>query len=211
MFLKFGSEENIKELYEKGTIFMNSREFFRKIEDKELRGDSYEAAREIINYGPGSFIIPSINHTVRYENIHIPSYFSEVWGNIYSLFCISPETTPEMFDFKMDERVMNFGTHCLVIKDIERFIQSMENKFEFLNYKYFWGIVKYYDKTKINGKISVFEKPKEFCYQKEFRFYIEREGIDPIVFYIEDLKEYSEIMKTKEIMDLKLVPLSEGE
>lgn len=72
---------------------MNSREFFRRIEDKELRGDSYEGVNEIKNYGPGSFFIPSINHTVNYQAIHLPIAFKEVWGNIYCLFCLSPQTT----------------------------------------------------------------------------------------------------------------------
>ncbi len=41
MFLKIGQEEHIKDLYENGTIYLNTIEYFRKIEDEELRGNKY--------------------------------------------------------------------------------------------------------------------------------------------------------------------------
>lgn len=211
MFIKFGTKENITDLYENGTVYMNSREFFRRIEDKELRGDSYEGVKEIRNYGKGSFYIPSIKHTVHYQNIHLPLSFEEVWGNIYSLFCLSPESIPEKFDFKMDERVLNFGSHCLIIKDPNRFISLLENKLRFLNHNLYMDYVKYYDKNTFNGRITVFEKPKEFLYQREFRFYVERDAIDPIVFKLGSLKEFSTIYTSEKIMSLEIAPLSKSE
>lgn len=211
MFLKFGSEENIIDLYENGTIFMNSREYFRKIEDKELRGDSYEGVKQIKNYGAGSFLIPQINHVVNYQNIHLPIHFGEVWGNIYSVYAIDKQTTPEMFNFKMDERNINFGTHCLVIKDPNLFINEMIEKFIFLNFKYYLNFVKYFDKKSFNGALSVFDKPIEFKYQKEFRFYVERVGIDPLKFHLNNIKSYTEIYKSEQIMDIKLVPPKKGD
>lgn len=204
MFIKFGSKENILDLYENGTIYMNSREFFRGIEDKELRGDSYEGVQEIRNYGAGSFLIPSLNHTVNYQNIHLPIPFGEVWGNIYSVYCISQETTPEMFDFRMDERNVNFGSHCLIIKDPNIFIQAMTDKFKFLNYKFHLDFVQYFDKNSFNGKLSVFDKPNEFNYQKEFRFYVERIGIEPLKFHLDNLKSYCDVYTTEQIMSIEL-------
>ena len=41
LFLKLGSEKNILDLFENGTIYMNTIEYFRKVEDEELRGDKY--------------------------------------------------------------------------------------------------------------------------------------------------------------------------
>ena len=37
LFLKLGSEENILDLFENGTIYMNTIEYFRKVEDEELK------------------------------------------------------------------------------------------------------------------------------------------------------------------------------
>jgi hypothetical protein len=206
MFIKFGSEENITDLFENGTIYFNSREFFRRIEDKEVRGDSYEAVHEIKNYGPGSFLIPSSKHSVHYQNIHLPFSFNEVWGNLYCVYCISPETVPEMFDFQIDERVLGFGTHCLLIEDHNKFIAVVANKLNSLGYKFSVNIVKYYDKQKFNGKPTVFEKLNVFAYQKEFRFYLEREGIDPISFHIDGIKEYSRIITSEQILTMTVSP-----
>ena len=41
-FIKFGSEKNILDLYTNGTVFLNTIQYFRNIEDGELRGDKYE-------------------------------------------------------------------------------------------------------------------------------------------------------------------------
>jgi hypothetical protein len=37
-FLKFGVKEHILDLYENGTVYMNTIQYFKELEDKELRG-----------------------------------------------------------------------------------------------------------------------------------------------------------------------------
>ena len=59
MFLKFGSHKDMLDLYENGSIFMKTREYFRKKEDEVLRGDNLEGASRIINSLPGTFLIPN--------------------------------------------------------------------------------------------------------------------------------------------------------
>jgi hypothetical protein len=206
MFIKFGSEENIKDLLDNGCIYMNSKESFRGIEDKELRGDSYEGVIEIRNLPAGIFSIPGINFSGRYQNIHLPKFYQEVWGNLYCLTSISNQTIPNPFEYKIDERLAGFGTHCLLIKDVEKFVRLITCKMDLLNYKYTYDFVKYYDKKMFNGRVSVFDKPLEFEYQKEFRFYIERVGVKPIIFNIGSLKEIAEIFTTETIMTLKIEP-----
>jgi hypothetical protein len=210
MFLKFGSEENIKDLFMNGTIYMNSREYFRKMEDRQLRGDSYEGVYEIRNYGPGEAYVPSLDLRFPYRNIHVPFSFKEVWGNIYCLYSITPETVPELFDFKMDDRISGFGTHCLIIKDPDRFIVDMSTKFRFLNYRYYFGLVDYYNAHAFNGKPSVFSKPDIFSYQKEFRFYVERNSLTPLKLQIDTLKEYSQIITMDEALCIQIAPMPDS-
>lgn len=204
MFIKFGSEENITQLYEQGLIYMNSKEFFRKVEDKELRGDAFEGIKSIKNSGPGKFRIDSINHTVNYINLQIKQPWGKVYGNIYSLFCISLETTPNLFEFKMDERVINFGSHCLLIPDSDGFINLVSRKAKEEGYNLDFGLVNYFEKSKFSGEISPFDKPNEFLYQKEYRFYLERIGTSPISFKIGSLKDKSKIMKTEDVLHLTI-------
>ena len=200
-FIKFGSEKNILDLYTNGTVFLNTIQYFRNIEDGELRGDKYEGVSEIINSLPGTFKIKESEQEFRYEKVHLRKSFKEILGNIYSLYAISNKGFQNYQDFKINERVNEFGSHCLLI-DPKSFIDQMEKTFNKLGYSYSHGFVDYYDKEKICREISLFEKPFEFEYQKEFRFYVENEKIEPVKIQIGSLENCSELFSTKDIFNL---------
>ena len=98
-----------------------------------------------------------------------------------------------------------FGSHCLVI-DPKSFINRMEKILHNLGYSYNHGFVDYYDKEKICKEVSLFEKPFEFEYQKEFRFYVENEKIEPVKIQIGSLENCAELFITKDIFTLQLKP-----
>ena len=204
MFLKLGSLKNITDLYENGTVYINTIEFFKKIEDNELRGDNYEGASEIINSLPGTFRIPGIDRDFKYEKIHLKKSFDEVLGNIYSLYCISSKGFPNPLDFRMDEKNLRFGTHCLMIKDNDYFFKKIKAELKNNGYEFTHGFVNYYDKEKISKELTLFDKPTEFEYQKEFRFYVHNNKLEPIKIQIGSLKDYAEIIETKHLTELKL-------
>lgn len=60
-------------------------------------------------------------------------------------------------------------------------------------------------KHKVNRKITLFEKPFEFEYQEEFRFYVEDYGMKPIKIQIGSLRKYAEIFKFEDLLDVKLI------
>lgn len=205
MFLKLGSLENITDLYENGTIYINTIEFFKKIEDNDLRGDNYEGASEIINSLPGTFRIPEIDRDIKYEKIHLKKSFDQILGNIYSLYCISSKGFPNPLDFKIDEKNLRFGTHCLMIKNSQYFFDKIKSELKNNGFYFRHGFVNYYDKDKINNKeLTLFDKPKEFEYQKEFRFYVHNNNLEPIKIQIGSLKDYAEIIETKDLTELKI-------
>lgn len=205
MFLKIGHEEHISDLYENGTIFINTIEHFRKIEDDELRGDGYEGASEIINSLPGTFRIPGINRDFKYEKIHIKKMHETVLGNIYCLYCISSKGFPNPLDFKLDEKNLRFGSHCLMIKDNQYFFDKILSELKNNGFDYRHGFVNYYDKDNLsNKKLTLFDKPKEFEYQKEFRFYVHNKELKPIKIQIGSLKGKAEIVEAKNLIELKL-------
>lgn len=209
LFLKFGSEKNILDLYENGTIYMNTIQYFRQIEDKELRGDKYEGVSRIINSLPGTFKIPGIDREFKYLKAHIREIHKEITGNIYSLYAVSSKGFPNPLDFKVDEKNMRFGTHCLMIKDLPYFFDKIENELKRNRCKFFHDFVDYYDRNEVNRRITLFEKPLEFEYQKEFRFYVENDIIEPIKIQIGSLKNYSEIFRIEDLLELKLAPKKE--
>jgi hypothetical protein len=205
MFLKLGSLENITDLYENGTIYINTIEFFKKIEDNDLRGDNYEGTSEIINSLPGTFRIPEIDRDIKYEKIHLKKSFDQILGNIYSLYCISSKGFPNPLDFKIDEKNLRFGTHCLMIKNSQYFFDKIKSELKNNGFDFRHGFVNYYDRDKITNKeLTLFDKPEEFEYQKEFRFYVHNNNLEPIKIQIGSLKDYAEIIETKHLTELKI-------
>jgi len=206
-FLKFGAEEHIKDLHRNGTIFMNPIQYFRTLEDEELRGDSYEGISKITNLPPGQFEIPAIGFKGNYLSIQLRESYETILGNIFSLYCISSHGWKRPKDFKFDERIKRFGSHCLVVKDNMTFLSRIKNELERLDLRCRHGFIEYYDKHTVNRTITLFEKPLEFEYQKEFRFYVERDSDQPFKFSIGSLTEIAEIHPTESILDtLELRP-----
>jgi hypothetical protein len=205
MFLKFGQEEHINDLYYNGTIFMNAIQYFRKIEDGGLRGDRYEGISRIKNYPPGQFEIPSLNYKGNYLALQIREAYDTVLGNIFSLYCVSSHGWENPNDFKIDKKIKQFGSHCLVVKDNVKFLSLIEEKLKVLRVNFNHNFVTYYDKDKVDRKITLFEKPLEFEYQKEFRFYVKRKSDKPFTFSIGSLTKIAEVYKAEDIVDtLKL-------
>jgi hypothetical protein len=204
LFLKLGSEENILDLFENGTIYMNTIEYFRKLEDEKLRGDKYEGVSRIINSLPGKIKIKGIEREFNFMSGHIKESHSEILGNIYSLYAISSKGFPNPLDYKFDERNLRFGTHGLMIKDLPLFFERIENELKKHKYKFHHDFVDYYDKDVINRKISLFEKPLEFEHQKEFRIYVENDKIEPIKIQIGNMKDYAEMFKIEDFLEIKL-------
>ncbi len=203
-FLKFGSLENMTDLLKNGTIYMNTIQYFRKIEDEELRGDKYEGVSKIINSLPGKFKIPDIEREFNYQKIHLIESYKEVLGNIYSLYCISSKGFPNPLDFKLDQRNHRFGNHCVIIKDNQYFLDAIESELIKQGLIFRHGFVNYYDKEVKNGKIKLFEKPIEFEYQKEFRLYIENENIQPIKLNLGPLKNKAELISMEDALLISL-------
>ena len=201
MFLRFGSEQDITDLYCNGTIYMSPIQRFREFEDGKLRGDPYEGISSITNYLPGQFEIPSIGFKGNHLGLHLKQTYENVSGNIYSLYCISSHGWRNPNEFKIDGSLKEFGSHCLMIKDNEKFLSLIEENLKKLKTKFRHDFVEYYDKKAINRQISLFEKPSEFEYQKEFRFYVERDSSEPFIFSIGSLMDISELHLSESIVD----------
>lgn len=200
-FLKFGQEKYMKDLFYNGDLFFNSIQFFRKFEDEELRGDRYEGVSQIWNLPSGTFEIPKLNYKGNYISIHLRESYTNIVGNIYSLYCISSHGWTSPSDFQIDHKNKNFGSYCVIIKDLPKFISLVESKLIEMNLQFRHGLIDYYDKEKVNRKITLFEKPLEFEYQKEFRFYIDRNSEDPIKITIGSLEGIAELHKTEEVVE----------
>ena len=74
--------------------------------------------------------------------------------------------------------------------------------------KFWYGFVKYFDKDTTSKDLDPFDKPSQFEYQKEFRFFVESKDIEPLIITLGSLKEHAELIKIEDAMQMKLVPKS---
>lgn len=192
LFLKFGKEEHIRDLYENGTVYCNSVEYFNKVEDEELRGDNYEGARFIKNYPPGKFRISikgnEIEQDFNYINLHIKEAYEKTLGNIFSLYSITSRDTDTTELFKVDIKNKRFGDKFLFLRDNPKFLKLIENELRKKKLPFRHGFIKYYDSRKYTGRLDVFCKPNDYSYQNEFRIYVRRKSDEPLVLKIGSLK-----------------------
>lgn len=211
-FIKFGEKKNILDLYENGTLFFNTIEYFRKLESEQgVRGDNYEGTVKLTNFSDKDNVdfkitIPETGKIINLKpnKLHLREFLSDIKGNLYSLYSLK---TPEILDFKnfkIDERVKDFGDYFLIIHNPSRFINSVIKEIKKKNISYRAKLVKYYEKSELNGEINLFDKPSEFEYQKEFRIVLYNNQSKPIKIKIDSLKEYSTIFKSKSIENMKI-------
>lgn len=206
-FLKFGSETNILDLYENGTIYCHTIEHFRKLEDEYLRGDSYEGTYKITNYPPDSKIQLTFQDgntlNLKSGNLHLRESYSDINGNIYCITAITEQDVIQAGTLKLDSKLEKFGTHFLLIKDMKKFYPLLIDTFQKNNLKIKTGFVKYYDRKKFNGELDLFHKPDEYVYQKEFRVLVYNDEIKPLKIQLGSLRGISEVMKTTDLKTLE--------
>ncbi len=202
--IKMGTEKNMMNLLINGEIYLNPIDYFRKHEDDQLRGDPYEGGMEILNITGGTFNLAGIDREFSYEHLHALVKDHSIVGNLYCLYSISSFHYQNPIDFKFDSRNCDFGTHCVLIKNLPIFFDLIDRAMVNSNLKYTSGFVKYYDKNNTTKKLSIFDKPSNYSYQNEFRFYIQSEINEPIVLNIGNLEGIAEMYKIADLIDLKL-------
>ena len=208
---KFGSEKNMTDLLENGTIYFNTIDYFQRLEEQGLRGDNYEGTTKITNYHEYdnlkvTFTIPETGKKIPLNptKFHLREFLSDIKGNLYSMYCLRPKDIIDVEDFKIDKRVKEFGTHFVLIKDIGKFINQVCDELEKLKMDYRTKQVEYYEKDKINGEISLFNKMKNFEYQNEFRIVLYNDEMEPKILQIGSIKDFAEIFPTSALDTLEV-------
>jgi len=204
--LKFGSEKDLTDLYENGTIYLNTLQYFNNLEDNGLRGDNYEGILQVINYTSGKFDIlqggkPFLKD-LNYRSIHLRQSYPNLVGNVYSLFGLRPMHLANQKDFLFDPRLKLFGSHFVMILNdgIQEFFDKIFDWLAKMNIRYGSGFINYYNKFMVNGSITLFMKPDNYAYQNEFRIYTEYKMNEPISFKIGSIKHIAKMFPS-DILD----------
>lgn len=192
-FLKIGKEEHIDALQKSGTIYCNTVEFFRTLEEKEKgRKDTREGSKSSLKVNDLRIFLDrdgSKELPLKITRAHLNTYDpQDLLSHLYCLYIIRSEhVTGKPF---VDARNVKFGDKALFIKDTQEFINRFEKGAGQL-IQYSKGFVNYYDEDKDHPRLTIYDKPDFFQYQSEYRFHIKNKSSTPIKFDIGSIEDIS--------------------
>jgi len=202
--IKIGKKEDIADLYENGTIFMNTVSFFIEYEEKEIRGDKDEgiagieqiADLKLLDKETGVELARAMNSSqLKYRD-------DENKGNIYSLIAITSRDNPE--SFHIDEKNKKLGDSFIVICNVPEFISRLEKELKARKFEYKYHPVQYYDPKEYSGKLDIFCKQNYFKYQREFRLFIKKDEDSWLNIKIGSIEDISHVFDIDKLEKLKL-------
>ena len=185
--IKIGENKYMDKLYMRGLIHMKNIDWFRKYEDKKIRGDKDEGINGIEQIAELKLLLPDGKVLGRSNSAQLKFHDYGKKGNLYSMIAITSREDPEKF--RIDERNKELGDCFVVIINVEEFIKRIEKKLNELGYEYEYSLVNYYDSKSYHGTLNVFCKPIEFNYQKEFRFWVRRNEAETLEFEIGSIED----------------------
>jgi hypothetical protein len=197
-FVKFNPRQYLEDLRDNGTVFMNTLQYFRDVEQNTQKQDPSEGTKEIKQGGYFRFTVNGETYEVTNENqnvVQMRTFDSNLRGNIYSLMVITKQMLEEKYT--LDLKNAELGDHFLVITKPELFLQRVEQALKARGIKYERKPVHYYDHTTYSGKLYVFDKPMlGYQHQSEFRIFAYYDKDEPLILKIEPMPEFMEIVET---------------
>jgi hypothetical protein len=196
--IKFGDEANILKLFEKGEIFMNTVKKFKE-SDRVAIGDKYEGTADIKNFSNGKLTLYGTNNPINFKTTKLQLSESHKFhiGNIFCTYALSDKLLSRKKIHKIDTRMQSFGSHCIIIKDVTKFLNAIFTQLNIRNIAYSHNVIKYHNYTKNNHTLTIFDKPHNLAYQKEHRIIAYTDLEEPLKLEIGSLKEYAEFYQTK--------------
>lgn len=220
-----------------GKLYANRFNYFKKIENDHIRGDSEEGA-----------IMPQLDgltieltgtdsttgevNTIRIskEDLAEPPVIRPQWFDDINIFCMYAAHTKEfkniseanINDFKkrleMPKDCQEFGNHAVLIKNTREFIRRVKLSAKKKGYKFYSGLVQYYDPTigtpPIQSPIqTVFLKRRVYEYQKEWRLAMKTgtTGDDPIILEIGSIEDIAVRVSTPDLIRFQSFQVMDAE
>jgi hypothetical protein len=230
LLFKVGSLEHLTAM-QHGLLYMNSLTYFSKLENEasgSLRGDSLEPVLGRIYGGPAGKYFNKFSLRIQdgdKEQVFDVSDNAVLTVEIpdpanVMIFCFSAfaddetgkipgETNGEL---RLDKRLLEFGSHMLLIRDAGAFSAQINNAIKKSPYlygsKYFqggYGLVEYVNLEHTSSHIGLFRKDKRYSWQHEFRFCfgVRNEGLNSngaFEFQIGDISKITEILPLESVL-----------
>ena len=206
--IKIGEATYQQALFEKGEIYMQTHEYFRKLEDKNGRGDRFEGAEKIEQLKWVKIKAEGIELTLRKEDGtlsrgNIASIESNYFYNIYSMTGFSSNDIGKIRPVPKQNE--DLGDYFILIHNVKEFNKRIKQKLDELQLQHQWSWVTYYDEYEHEGEISPFHKSSTFQYQKEVRIVAAYEKNEPLIFQIGSMADIAIKCKIEQLSTIKLL------
>jgi len=182
---------------------MNTVQSFAELEKKEV-GDKFERTVEIKNFGNSDLKLTSLK-TGETVSLDVQSaqyrkdYLGDL-GNIYCTYSLSDRLLKRKLLHRVDKRMLLFGTDCLIIHNVSKFFEMIDNKLKNLGVNYIHNLVQYQNFNKNNHKVTYFNKSHIYSYQHEHRLVAFCNTGRPLKIHVGSLKDISDIYSAEEVV-----------
>jgi hypothetical protein len=194
--LKFGAENHMRALYEHGTVYLNTLEYFRRGEDGRVRFDTDEGLHSIYQ-GPQV----TYRFDVRGETIHRMGGDDvnalRIWQpgrEDVNVYCMTALCEPG--DHRLDARFDGFGRACVKINNPKEFLDRFKAAAQSAAESVQPGLVEYVSARGHVGDMGVFRKLDTFAWQSELRIAVEPlvSTRGPIQFTLGSLRDVADLI-----------------
>jgi hypothetical protein len=206
--IKIGAAQYQRALFEKGEIYMQTHEYFRKLEDINGRGDVLEGAEKIEQLKRVKIKAEGVEITLSKEDGslargNVASIKSDYFYNIYSMIGFSSKDIGKIEP--IPKKNEDLGDYFILIHNVKEFIRRIRLKLNELQIQHQWGWVTYYDEYELEGEISPFHKSSAFQYQKEVRIVAINEIDEPLKFHIGSIADIAVACRIGQLKTVKLI------
>ena len=211
--IKFKSKELIESL-RNGDMYFSPLSVFREYEDASgmrVIGDEREGMMPVQH---AIFEDVRTHELSPVDNALIKTRNSDDY--VFCFFGMKENTTHFSFSEEQKKKIKEFGDTALVILDYDAFEDRVKKAANDAGFVVHSGRVDYYDDEADNANMLIrtmngmwtlaFEKPKDYEYQQEFRFLLERKGRpeDHWVLELGSLEDISIMMSTEQALTIEL-------
>lgn len=212
ILFKIGQKEHL-EMLRHGLLYMNTLDYFIKLEADGARADSYEGTDRILQpQHVRDFVIephvPGLSpHRVNPKDLAGPIRMGRRQTSACNVFClcivrepIVGPVFPEVHDW--------FGEHFVLFTDTQAFLDRVVLAAKRQELRIEARPVEYFDESEYSGETGRFRKRSCFAYQREYRIAAEPGLEGPRRFEIGDLTDITSEVTSRSVADevLKFTP-----
>ncbi len=176
LIIKLGAYEHMRSLFDGGTIYMNTLEFYRTLEAHDERRDINEGAERVRNWRGGVLKrrnretgayeeVAQLTHsTIRELNSNLQNL------NVYCLYYFKDSIPIESLGGVIPQRTkLGFGDFAVVVTDVGEFVTRIKQAAIEKGYKHFRSLVEYTDFSQDYVEAGPFVKDEAFAHHSELR------------------------------------------